>query len=98
MQILWMQFENQPPAVHFLVTTFKERPEITEAVLESIFAECRAARVPARMFVATGDASDECVIEEYCSRAVDVPAKLIIVGQNQPGKRVAMGLLALVCR
>jgi hypothetical protein len=65
MQILWMQFENQPPAVHFLVTTFKERPEITEAVLESIFAECRAARVPARIFVATGDASDECVIEDY---------------------------------
>jgi hypothetical protein len=24
-------------------------------------------------------ASDECVIEDYCSRAVDVPAKLIIV-------------------
>jgi len=82
----------RPPAVHFLVTTFKERPEITEAVLESIFAECRAARVPARIFVATGDASDECVIEDYCSRAGDVPAKLIIVRQNQPGKRVAMGL------
>jgi hypothetical protein len=83
MQILWMQFENQPPAVHFLVTTFKERPEITEAVLESIFAECRAARVSARIFVATGDASDECVVEDYCSRAVDVPAKLIIVRQSE---------------
>src|SRR5690348_1644400 len=40
----------KPPFVHFLVPTFKERPEITEAVLESIFAECRGSQVPARIF------------------------------------------------
>jgi hypothetical protein len=44
--------------------------------------------VPARIFVATGDARDECVIEDYCSRAVEVPAKLIIV----MAERVAMGI------
>ena len=82
----------RPPFVHFMVPTFKERPEITEAVLESIFAECRAAGVRARIFIATGDVSDERVIEGYCSHVSDVPAEVIIVRQNQPGKRMAMGV------
>lgn len=82
----------RPPFVHFLVTTFKERPEITEAVLESIFAECRATGVPARIIVATGDVSDENAIEDYCSRAGDLPASVVMVRQNQPGKRIALGL------
>jgi glycosyltransferase Alg8 len=82
----------RPPFVHFLVPTFKERPEITEAMLESIFAECRASGVPARIFVVTGDVSDELVIEDYCSNLRDLQADVIMVRQNQPGKRIAMGL------
>jgi glycosyltransferase Alg8 len=89
--ILW-EGGWRPPFVHFLVTTFKERPEITEAVLESIFAECRETGVPARVIFATGDSSDERVIEDYCARVGDIPASVIMVRQNQPGKRVALGL------
>jgi glycosyltransferase Alg8 len=82
----------RPPSLHFLVTTFKEKPEITEAVLESILSECRAAGVPARIFFATGDVSDERVIEAYCAASHDVQAEVIIVRQNQPGKRAAIGV------
>lgn len=82
----------KPPFVHFMVTTFKEKPEVTEAVLESIFEECRRTGVPARIFIATGDISDERVIESYCSPVSDVNAQVIVVRQNQPGKRIAMGL------
>jgi glycosyltransferase Alg8 len=83
---------RRPPFVHFLVTTYREKPEITERVLESIFAECRRSGIPARIFVATGDVSDEQVIENYCSDVESVEAEIVIVRQNQPGKRAAMGL------
>jgi glycosyltransferase Alg8 len=82
----------KPAFVHFMVTTFKERPEITEAVLQSIFNECRATGVPARIFFATGDVSDERVIERFCSLASGPEVEVIMVRQNQPGKRIAMGL------
>jgi len=82
----------RPPFLHFLVPTYRERPEITERVLESIFSECRRTRIPARIFMATGDVSDERVIENYCSNVEPVEAEIVIVRQNQSGKRAAMGL------
>src|SRR5262245_4037958 len=83
---------RRPPFLHFLVTTFREMPEITQHVLESIFAECRRSGIPARVFIATGDVSDERVIENYCSEVEPVEAEIVIVRQNQAGKRAAMGL------
>jgi glycosyltransferase Alg8 len=89
----------RPRRMHFMVTTFRERPEITRAVLESIFRECRDTGVPARVFVGTGDRSDELVIEGCCARAVNTPAEVFLVRQNIPGKRVAMALaLRAMCR
>jgi glycosyltransferase Alg8 len=82
----------RPGRLHFLVTTFRERPEITEDVLESIFTECRDTGIPARVFVGTGDPSDERVIENYCARAQGLDVQVFIVRQNQSGKRMAMGL------
>jgi glycosyltransferase Alg8 len=82
----------RPPFLHFLVTTYKEQPEITEKVLESILAECRRSGIPARIFVATGDVSDERTIENYCSNVDPVNAEIVFVRQNQSGKRAAMGL------
>lgn len=88
---LWAR-GRRPKFLHFMVTTFKERPEITRAVLESIFVECRRSGIPGRIFFATGDASDERVIESYCSDIEPVEAEIVLVRQNQPGKRAAMGL------
>ncbi len=82
----------RPPFLHFLVTTYREKPEITERVLDSIFRECHRTGIPTRIFIATGDASDEQAIESYCSRVEHVDAKIVIIRQNQPGKRAAMGV------
>jgi mannuronan synthase len=82
----------RPPFVHFLVPTFKERPEITRLVLQSIFGECRRAGVPGRIFIATSDVCDEQVVEAYCAEIEESNVEVIIVRQNQPGKRAAMGL------
>ncbi len=82
----------RPGRMHFLVTTFRERPDITEAVLESIFRDCRSSGIPARVFLGTGDPADEKVIEDYCGRAGTPDVEVIVVRQNQSGKRMAMGL------
>ena len=82
----------RPPFVHFMITTFKERPEITEAVLESVFKEIRATNVPARIYFATGHHSDEKVIEKFCANVRDLPVEVLMVRQTLPGKRIAMGL------
>ena len=89
----------RPRMIHFMVTTFREKPDITEAVMHSIFHECRATGVPARVFVGTGDHSDEKVIEAFCQRTRGVDAEVYLVRQNIPGKRVAMALaLRAMCR
>jgi len=89
----------RPRMMHFMVTTFKEKPEITRLVMESIFDECRSTGVPARVFVGTGDRSDELVIEDFCKRTRDVDAQVYLLRQNIPGKRVAMALsLRSMCR
>src|SRR5262249_49779115 len=95
---LW-QSGWRPRMIHFMVTTFREKPEITESVLESIFRECRAAGVPARVFVGTGDRSDELVIEGYCARVERAAAEVFLIRQNVSGKRAAMALtLRAMCR
>jgi glycosyltransferase Alg8 len=82
----------RPPVVHFVLTTFKEKPEVTRAVLASVFDECRGCAAPANIIIGTGDASDEKVIEAFCAEVDHVPAKVTLVWQNQPGKRIAIGL------
>ncbi len=82
----------RPPAVHFVLTTFKEKPEVTRAVLASVFDECRSCGAPANIIIGTGDASDEKVIEAFCAQIENAPAKVTLVRQTQPGKRVAIGL------
>ena len=84
----------RPHMIHFMVITFREKPHITEQVLDSILDECRTTGIPARIFVGTGDVSDERVIENYfAGRPADLPVEVIVVRQNQPGKRFAIGLV-----
>ncbi len=84
----------RPRMLHFMMVTFRERRETTEAVLSSIVQECRRTQVPARLFIGTGDPFDESIIEEYfATHAIDVDLNVVIVRQNQPGKRFAIGLV-----
>ncbi len=82
----------RPGEVAFMMTTFREDPATTRAVLDSIVAELARIDVPGRLVVGTGDASDEAVITEHLA-AVRVPARLevVFVRQPKPGKRVAIG-------
>src|SRR5262245_54158428 len=78
----------RPPVVHFVMTTFQEKPEVTRAVLASVFDESRSCGARSNIIIGTGDASDERVIEAFCAEVENAPAKVTLVRQIQPGKRV----------
>lgn len=87
----------RPSEVAFLMTTFREDPVTTRAVLDCILAEAQSVGVRARLVVGTGDASDERVIGEHVAawRRAD-PAgasqlEVVLVRQPAPGKRIAIG-------
>jgi glycosyltransferase Alg8 len=83
----------RPRKVHFMVTTFRERPETTERVFASLLDECRSVGVPACVYVGTGDPVDERILLEFVSRrSPDPDAEIVIVRQDRPGKRSAIGL------
>lgn len=83
----------RPDEVAFMMTTFKEDPATTRAVLDSIVAELARIGVAGRLVIGSGDASDERVITEHLS-TIHAPVRLdvVFVRQTQPGKRVAIGL------
>ena len=83
----------RPRVVYFMVTTFKENRETTEQVFESILAECRSIGAPARVYVGTGDRSDERILSEYVARhSHGQDLEVVIVRQSRLGKRNAIGL------
>jgi glycosyltransferase Alg8 len=83
----------RPRRVNYVITTFNERPETTRAVAASIVNECRTTGIPARLYLGSGLPADEDVIREWISRAArDLDLQLVIVRQNRPGKRAALGL------
>ena len=82
----------RPSFLHFMVVTFREQRETTEKVLASIVEECRSSCVPGRIYVGTGDPWDEQIIEEYfATHAPEIEIDVVIVRQNQTGKRFAIG-------
>ncbi|MDX5356518.1 MAG: glycosyltransferase family 2 protein [Rhodobacterales bacterium] len=87
----------RPRRLHIQMTTYKEEKAITRLVLISILAQIRRERVPTSIWIGTGSAQDEVnireVIETYASDIPDDLAEVIFVRQNQPGKRMAIGLI-----
>ena len=84
----------RPRHLHFLVTTFREHRETTEKVMLGICREVRACGVPATLWLGSGDSEDERVIADFLRQcAGDIDLTLRIVRQNQPGKRMALGLV-----
>lgn len=83
----------RPTRVHFMMTTFRERPEITTAVVRSIIAEARSTELPTTIWLGSGDASDEDLIAELVeTEAADLDLDLVIARQDRPGKRYAIGI------
>jgi len=84
----------RPHHIHFMMTTFKEHRVVTELVIESICRQCREAGVPASLWLGSGDIYDERIIEQYLRLyGADLDLNFVIIRQNQPGKRLAIGLV-----
>ncbi len=87
----------RPRRLHIQMTTYLEEPAITRAVIAAIIAQVRRERIPTALWVGTGAAADEAVIRAMVeTHAADLPPGLFevtLLRQNQPGKRMAIGLI-----
>lgn len=82
----------RPRYVHFMMTTFREKPEITHAVIDSMVRELRATGLPGTIWLGSGDESDEIVIADFLAvHATDVSLRVEIARQAKPGKRYGIG-------
>jgi len=84
----------RPRHVHFMMTTFREERSVTEKVIESICSQLREMGTPGTLWLGSGDIYDERIIEKYLRLfAGDLDLDFTIIRQNQPGKRLAIGLV-----
>ncbi|MGF1644935.1 MAG: glycosyltransferase [Thiotrichales bacterium] len=82
---------ERPRTVQFMMTTFRERPDITRAVLRAISDECAAIGARGQLFIGTGSYEDEQVIGEFIASGSGQWLDAILVRQSAPGKRMAIG-------
>lgn len=86
------QAGHRPRHVHFMMTTFREKPEITHAVVDSIVRELRATGLPGTIWLGSGDDGDVVIIEAFlAAHARDVDIRFEIARQVKPGKRYGIG-------
>ncbi|MGB1234596.1 MAG: glycosyltransferase [Planktomarina sp.] len=87
----------RPRRLHIQMTTYFEEPAITKRVIGSILSQIRREGIPTTLYIGTGSAYDENIIRAFVQTyAQDIPddlATLVFVRQNQPGKRMAIGLI-----
>ena len=95
-QTVW-QSGWRPNRLHIQMVTFQEEPAITRRVIGSILDQIRREKIPTTIYVGTGTSDDERIIRAYIeTHATDIDddlAKLVFIRQNQPGKRMAIGLI-----
>ncbi len=84
----------RPRHMHFLITTYREDRETTEAVIRGICQQIREAGVPGTIWLGSGDIVDEQIMARHLDLvASDLDITLRIVRQNVPGKRMAIALI-----
>ncbi|MCY6379634.1 glycosyltransferase [Hoeflea prorocentri] len=87
----------RPRRLHIQMTTYYEEPAITKRVIGSILGQIRREQIPTTIYVGTGSAYDELIIRSFMeTHAQDIPddlAELVFLRQNQPGKRMAIGMI-----
>jgi len=87
----------RPRRLHIQMTTYKEERAITRLVLISILTQIRREGIPTSIWIGTGSPEDEVnireVVEAYGADIPDDMAEVVFVRQNQPGKRMAIGLI-----
>ncbi|MEM7723913.1 MAG: glycosyltransferase [Pseudomonadota bacterium] len=87
----------RPRRLHVQMTTYYEEPAITKRVIGSILGQIRREKIPTTLYIGTGSSYDELIIRSFVeTHAQDIPddlAELVFIRQNQPGKRMAIGLI-----
>ncbi len=84
----------RPPHMHFMMTTFRERRDTTELVLNSILREIRETKLPTTIWLGSSDQYDEDIMMQYLRQyGRDLPVELVFIRQNVAGKRMAIGLV-----
>ncbi|MGR3713385.1 MAG: glycosyltransferase [Shimia sp.] len=93
----------RPRRLHIQMTTYFEEPAITKRVIGSVLGQIRRENIPTTIYIGTGSSYDELIVRQFVETyAQDIPddlASLVFIRQNQPGKRMAIGLvLRAICR
>lgn len=84
----------RPRHVHFMMTTFYEHEEVTIKVVQGILTQIREMEVPATIWLGSGARYDEKLIEDYLQQNTEgLNVRFVMVRQNVPGKRMAIGLV-----
>ena len=92
-EMVW-QSGWRPRRLHIQMTTFYEEPAITRRVIGSILGQIRREGIPTTLWIGTGASFDEQIITEFVrTHAADLDAELVFLRQNQPGKRMAIGMI-----
>jgi mannuronan synthase len=84
----------RPHRLHFLLTTFRERPETIDAVVGAICAEIRSVGRPATLWLGSKEEADEGSFETALrahGHGLDIALK--IIRQTGSGKRNAIALI-----
>ncbi|MCJ8312800.1 MAG: glycosyltransferase [Saccharospirillaceae bacterium] len=84
----------RPRGVHFMMTTFLEKRETTELVLQSICREVRDTQIHTTLWLGSGAEYAEKIMVAYLKQhAKDLPFEFVMIRQNVSGKRMAIGLV-----
>ena len=84
----------RPGRLHIQMTTFYEEPAITRRVIGSIISQIRREGIATTLWIGTGASYDEEIITDFVrTHAADLDADLVFLRQNQPGKRMAIGMI-----
>ena len=79
--------------VHFLMTTFYEEARTTHIFLDALLRELKRDGLRGTLWVGFGAKHDEEVIRQWTGRQKNPPLDIVMVRQNQPGKRMAIGII-----
>jgi glycosyltransferase Alg8 len=84
----------RPRHLHVQMTTFREEPAITRHVIAALLDQISTEGLPATIWIGTGAPEDEDVVARFVAEyAPDLDTEIVFIRQNQPGKRMAIGLV-----
>lgn len=81
----------RPCKLHLLVTTYRERPEVTERYLDAVLHELESSLLFATLWIACGSEEDEYVLKQWKEGQPSDRLDIRILRPVVTGKRAALG-------